>query len=449
MNSRRARRLSALVIAGLVVAACGSDSKSTTSGSTGASSGSSASSSAGAYAVDTADCPPEATKKIEGTIKIGSTMPLSGGVATAFAPVKSGLQSYINYANEQKLVPGYTLALSIEDDQYNPALTTPAVAKLLDQTGVNIISGIVGSPNNAAVRDTLNQDCVPQLNALSGLPAWGDAENHPWTTGGLYTYNTEARIYLESIKKDYPQGAKAAIFRVNSDFGKSYDDAYKKYAADAKVTIVDDQTIEATDSAPPASQITSIASKTPDVILASPLGAGCITFLGAVANAKAANPAFNPRIYITATCASALILGVAGAAADGIYTTASIKDVADPKNAADPEVVLFKNQLTGVGFSGDVSTAGAGWVAGEATVKALIAAAKSPDGLTRASIINAARALDFHPKLNRDGVDFKMNGTEDPFPTESLQVIQFQAATKTYKEIGSLITEFEGKTTLN
>jgi hypothetical protein len=94
-------------------------------------------------------------------------------------------------------------------------------------------------------------------------------------------------------------------------------------------------------------------------------------------------------------------------------------------------------------------TAAAGWNEGDATVAILRQAAASPDGLTRASIINAARALDFHPKLNRDGVDFKMNGTEDPFPTESLQVIQFQAATKTYKEIGSLITEFEGKTTLN
>ena len=448
MTSRRARRLSTLVIAGLLVAACGSDSKSNTTGSTAAS-GSSASSSAAAYAVDTASCPPEATAKITGTVKIGATMPLSGGAAAAaFAPVKAGFEAYIAYANAQKLLPDYAIELSIEDDQYSAALTTPAVGKLLDVTGVNIISGIIGSPNNAAVRDTLNQDCVPQLNALTGLPAWGDAENYPWTTPGLFSYNSEARIYLNAIKKDFPNGAKAAIFRVNSDFGKAYDDAYKKFAAEANVTIVDDQTIEATDSAPPTSQVTSIASKAPDVVLASPLGAGCITFLKEIANAKAANPAFKPRIYITGTCASTTILGAAAEAAEGLYTVAANTDVNDPKNAADPAVVLLRAQLTALGFTGDASTAATGWVTGEVTVKALIAAAKSSDGMTRASILNATRTLDYHPPLFRAGIDFKLNGTEDPFSIESLQVVQFIAASKTYTDIGPVVKDYEGKTPL-
>jgi ABC-type branched-subunit amino acid transport system substrate-binding protein len=446
MFNRRAKRLSVAVVGVLAIAACSSSSKTTTASSASGSGGSA--SSAAAYAVDTASCPPEATKKIEGTVKIGATMPLSGGVATAFAPVKNGFEAYIKYANEQKMLSGYTIELNIADDQYNAALTTPAVAKLLDETKVDFFSGIIGSPNNAAVRETLNQDCVPQLNALTGLPAWGDVAHYPWTTTGLYTYNSEARIYLEQIKKDFPNGAKAAIFKVNSDFGKAYDDTYKKFAADAKVTIVDDQSIEATDSAPPTSQITSIASKTPDVILASPLGAGCITFLKELANAKAANPAFKPRLYLGGTCASSTILGAAGAAADGLFTVGSTKDANDPKNATDPGIKLMSDQLKLASFTGDFGTATAGWVAGEATVKALVAAAKSKDGLTRASILNAARTLDFHPAAFREGIDIKMNGAEDPFAIESLQIIQFNATTKTYTDIGGVINQFEGKTEL-
>ena len=58
-------------------------------------------------------------------------MPLSGGAAAAaFAPVAGGLKAYINEANDKNLVPGYKLELTIEDDQYNPTLTTPAVEKL-------------------------------------------------------------------------------------------------------------------------------------------------------------------------------------------------------------------------------------------------------------------------------------------------------------------------------
>ena len=46
----------------------------------------------------------------------------------------------------------------------------------------------------------------------------------------------------------------------------------------------------------------------------------------------------------------------------------------------------------------------AGWNVGEVTVEILRRAAESPDGLTQASIINAARNLDFHPLLVREGM---------------------------------------------
>ena len=43
-----------------------------------------------------------------GHVSIGSTMPLSGGAAAAaFAPVAAGLQGYIDFANENDLVPGH------------------------------------------------------------------------------------------------------------------------------------------------------------------------------------------------------------------------------------------------------------------------------------------------------------------------------------------------------
>ena len=444
--NRRARCLSAFSLAVLLVAACSSDSKKTETGSGASASGSSSSSSA-AYEVNTANCGTDPTTAITGTVKIGATMPLSGGAAAAaFAPVAAGFKAYIDYANAQKLVPGYTLELTIEDDQYKADLTTPAVEKLLDQTGVNIFAGIIGTPNNGAVRETLNQECVPQLSALSGSPAWGDATKYPWTIGGLPPYNAEAQIYAENVKADFPNGAKAAIFRVNNEFGQIYEDSFKALAAGAGVTIVDTQTIEATDSAPPTPQVTSIAEKTPDVIIDAPLGAQCIAFLKEIANAKAQNPAFKPRVYITNTCSSSLLIGAAAEAADGVYTTAALKDVNDPANASDPAVVLMKGELTKASFSGDFGTAAAGWGVGEATVKALIAAAQSPKGMSRASILNAARTLSYDPPLFRKGITYKLNGTEDPFAVESLQVIQYQFATKTYKDIGPVITEFEGKT---
>ena len=145
-------------------------------------------------------------------------------------------------------------------------------------------------------------------------------KNFPWSSGLLAPYNTETAIYVEDMKSNFPSGAKVAVFNVNSDFGQDYKDAFQKLAPDAKMQIVDTQTIEGEDSNPPTSQVTSIASKKPDIILAVPLGAQCISFLKEIANAKATTPGWNPRIYLTATCASPFILGIAGAPADGVLT---------------------------------------------------------------------------------------------------------------------------------
>jgi len=431
----------------IVAAACSSDNK-TSSGGEG-SSGSGGTAQGGAYKVDTSNCPSDVNDKITGTVKIGTTMPLSGGAAAAaFAPVADGLKAYVQYANKNNVVPGYQLELSIEDDQFNPTLTTPAVEKLRDQTGVNLFSGMIGTGNNLAVRDSLNQDCIPQLLANSGDPRWGDAKNFPWTTGALAPYNTETTIYVDDIKKQFPNGTTAAVFNVNSDFGQDYRDTFQKLAGDAKIDIVDQQTIEGADSSPPTSQVTSIASKKPEVILAVPLGAQCPAFLKEVANAKAANAGWNPRIYITATCASTLLLALAGPAGDGIITIVSGKDVSDPKNANDPEVIKYKEAMQAYGFApdGDYPTAGAGWAVGELTAQILKQAATSPDGLTRASIINAARNFDYHPSLARDGVKFVMNGETDTYMNEQEQVVQYNASSKTYTDIGSLNTSYEGKT---
>ncbi len=461
MMRRTSTRLLATLAAGtMVIAACGSDSSSSnttaapdttsvetttpdTTGDTMAPDTTMAQSTA--WAVNTDDCidPEAANAPIEGTIKIGSAMPLTGGVAAAaFAPVKGGFEAYINYANEKGLLGDLKAEVTIEDDQYNKDLTPGAISKQID-AGVNIFSGIIGSPNNGAVRDTLNQECIPQLNALTGSPAWGDVANYPWTTGILVPYTVESKVYAKQLAELYPQGANVALFYVNNEFGQVYADAFKELAPDYNLTIVDEQTIEATDSAPPTSQITSIASKKPDVIMAVPLGAGCIGFLTEVAAAKAQNAGWTPATFITNTCASSLILGAAGAAADGLYTSGNLIDVTAPANADLPNVKEYLDYMASQNLSDIAATAAAGWTTAEVTIAIIKQAMGSPDGLTRASIINAARDFTYTPMLARDGIVDKSMGEEDPFLSQSLQVLQYNATTATFTDVGSLITEFE------
>ncbi|MEO7397956.1 MAG: ABC transporter substrate-binding protein [Ilumatobacteraceae bacterium] len=162
------------------------------------------------------DCPDEgaATAQITGTLTIGSAQPLSGTPAVAFAPAAAGLQLYLDHANQNNLVDGVTLKVDIRDDQYDPTQTPGVVSALID-SGVDIFAGIVGTPNNEAVRETLNEECIPQLLALTGSPAWGDVANYPWTTGALVPYDIEAKTYASTIKDLYGDGATVGVFSVN------------------------------------------------------------------------------------------------------------------------------------------------------------------------------------------------------------------------------------------
>jgi hypothetical protein len=164
-----------------------------------------------------------------------------------------------------------------------------------------------------------------------------------------------------------------------------------------------------------------------------------------LANQKAANSGWEPRVYISINCASPLILGAAGAAADGVYTSNAIGavDVTDPENADLPGVAEYLGYMESKGLADTVPTSGAGWVTGEVTVEILRQAAESPEGLTQASIINAARNFDYRPGIVRDGISYKTSGEEDSFLLESAQIAQYDADTKTFTDVGELITEFE------
>ena len=394
------------------------------------------------WTVDTSSCadPARAEQPIEGTVKIGSAMPLSGGPAAAFGPVKDGFQLYLNMASEKGLLPGYTLSADIRDDQYD-ATQTPGVVNGLIDEGVDMFAGIIGTPNNLAVRDTLNEECIPQLLNLTGSPSWGQIADYPWTTGALVPYDIEASIYAAKLNELKP-GAKVALYYINNEFGKAYIDEFKKKAAELGFDIVDEQTVEPDVNDPPVTQVGSIAGKTPDAIIAIPLGLQCPAFLGELANAKAQTAGWAPLVFVTNTCASKLFFGLAGPAAEGAYTSNNLVDSNDPKNATNPGIKAFLDAYAAAGLAGDPGVTEAGWSVGETTVAILNAALKTGT-LSRKSIIEAARNLTYTPSLVRPGVQYKMNGTDDPYGFQSLQVLQWGVASQTFTEIGDPITQFE------
>ena len=47
---------------------------------------------------------------------------------------------------------------------------------------------VLGTQNNLAVRDYLDENCVPNLGVATGSPQWGEAVQYPWLQGGIPSY---------------------------------------------------------------------------------------------------------------------------------------------------------------------------------------------------------------------------------------------------------------------
>jgi ABC-type branched-subunit amino acid transport system substrate-binding protein len=289
----------------------------------------------------------------------------------------------------------------------------------------------------------LNDACIPQLNALSGSPEWGEVADHPWTTGLLVPYTVESQVYAAQLGTLFPDGATVGLFYVDNDFGRAYAHGFAQVAADHGLSIIAEQTISGADTNPPALQMAGLAAEAPDAIMAAPLGAGCISFFFELAAAQAQNPNWRPAVFITNSCADRLILAAAGPGADGLYTGGSLVDITDPEVRTDRAVQPYIDYMTSVGKADIVAAAADGWTTGEVTVAILNQAATSADGLTRASIINAARNFQITPSLARKGVVNRSDGEDDPFLAQSLQVLQYDAQTATFADVGALITDFE------
>ncbi len=401
------------------------------------------------FAVDTSTCDDAdaAMAPIEGPLKIGSSVPLSGQAAAVFAPLGGSQQAYISYYNDEfGGIGGDPIELSVKDDQYQADITKTNVDELVFDVGVNMLSGIVGTPNNLAVRDDLNAQCIPQLNALSGAPEWGDIDNYPWTSGLLVPYELESRIWGEYVASQLGEGATIGLFYANNEFGQAYASAIKDVAAENGLKIVAEETIDPADSGAPSGQMTNLVQAAPDAILSVPLGTQCIAFMTELGNAQAANPGFDPLTYLTATCSDSIFFTVANnGGADGVFTSSNVKDPANPAVASDEGMKTYLDAMAKYAPDANAKSqiAIAGWLTMEFAVKAAQEAFDAGD-YSRAGIINAARNVDYSPGLLLDGLTAKMNA-DDAYISEGTQLVQWSDASASLVPVGD-VNNYEGTT---
>src|SRR5215218_1222300 len=179
-------------------------------------------------------------------IKLGGSYPFSGP-ASAYKSIADGAKAYFALVNSKGGVDGRKIKFVTLDDAYEPPRAVQNARRLVQEEKVFAMFNTLGTPNNLAIWDFLNQQKVPQLYVATGASDWGkDIKAHPYTIGWQPNYVTEAKVYAEYLKKNKPN-AKVAVLYQNDGFGKDLLGGFEEGIKGSGIKVLDKEAYNVTD----------------------------------------------------------------------------------------------------------------------------------------------------------------------------------------------------------
>ena len=413
------------------------------------------------FTMDLAKCP-AGWSNTEGltdtSIKIGHDTALSGTLAD-YGNIARAVQAQFEYYSAKgafKDSTGKTRTVNFiyKDDGYDPARAMPIIDELIDSEKV-FAMWTLGSPTTLRSYDKLNQRCIPQPISMTGHPAWGDPVNHPWTTGSIMAYNTEAVLwgaFIEQRIAEFSDGtARSAPLVMNNDFGKAYDGGFKAYLAQSPVKDKIDYVTETIEPSAPTVKdpMTTLGSKNPDIFIAMTAGTSCTQAITEAAENGMQDQVkylFQPSVCKSASFVGKDKVGGDGSASDRWWIIGGgQKDFNADALSADPYIKWGRELLASKGYDYKSSGSfGSGFFYGWAAIQSLIIAGELDGGLNRTNFVLAQRYMDMtHPGL-LEGIKFNMDGTKDIYFVEGSDIGKYDVTAQTWAQQGDII-ELSGK----
>ena len=380
------------------------------------------------------------------SINLWTSMPHSGALAV-YGGIGEGMKSYFAYVNAHGGIAGRQINWNIMDDQLNPVVTLQNAQSAINSGNEAASFAVLGTTNNLAIWDTMNQACMPQLMTASSDDQFGDVDTHPWTTlFGLDLYN-ETALYINWLKANYPAGGTIGVVQIDNGQGRVMIAGVKRAIRGTNFTIKDIETHPGT--APSIQdQITNLASSNADFFISLEAGSYCIQALSAFEKSG-----WHPKAVITTnSCAQIstvfqplLSQGATGNGTHVIryYTVPTDADVSSPAFAA-----FETKTVTAAGQDPNDAQIANGWFWGWYVVQVLKDASVMKGGLSRANIVIAAHQYQSQWPLMMAGVKANTRGKLDAYPFESGQMYTYQGASGstpgTFQKAGPLISNEGG-----
>jgi branched-chain amino acid transport system substrate-binding protein len=333
------------------------------------------------------------------TVTIGTTLPLSGPAAL-YSRIGTGMSAYFSYINARRSstdhkrgVYGRQIALKIYDDGYQEANTVQQTRRAVEQDHVFAMVGGLGTENQLAVRDYLNQQKVPQLYVSTGLSGFGDLKDYPWTIGWQPDYVQEGILLGKYVKANIPN-AKVGVVYQNDDYGKQELSGFQIGAGASSVVASRGYTRNG-GAAAVTPLIPQLRLSGADTLLVIATPTESITSL-----AVAWKIGWKPNRIVNSVGATDTFMALAKQSAgspdavEGVISATYLKDPVNPKYANDPQVKLYEKIMDKYAPSfpnpRDDTLFLYGMAKADTFVQALYRAGKNP---TRQSLMNAVSNL--------------------------------------------------------
>ena len=261
-------------------------------------------------------------------LKIGTSLPLSGGAATAGKGFEAGLKAAVAEVNDAGGIGGRQVDLVVLDDGFEAARSVANVRRLGEEEKVFAVVGPAGTANLPGSFAYLERKGMPMFAPV--LPPDPD-QAEVWLLGT--GHKDQVRVIIDWLAQKKVKTV--ALLTQDNDLGEAFEAAVDKQAPKHDIELVASEKLEP-NSTDVDSAILKLKGKNPGAVISGTDNAQTALLLKEAKDLK-----WSPLIIGNSSSGgpgSASTVGPAGPAAEGFYSAA----ILEFPTADGPEVARYR-----------------------------------------------------------------------------------------------------------
>ena len=276
------------------------------------------------------------------TIKMGLSLAITGPTSDAGDPYSKGVEDYVKYVNDEKLLGDDELVCYIRDDGYKTEVTKRNFEDFLDEDIVFYLNYSTGS--TLALRQDFQEEKIPVLPASFHA---GNLEGNDYIFLPIASYSSQAVGLAEYVASHHkgPGKPKVAMFIHPSAFGRaSYDDVKKAIDAGLGIELV--EIVEHGKDLDNTAMLQRLMSKGVQYVISHTVQPPVATMLKSAQSLGMTASTYGEPGKITFLGAhyagGPALIDLAGSAAENYYWTTSYKLMSEKGPGTDAQLALAK-----------------------------------------------------------------------------------------------------------